>query len=64
VLLARPVLWALSAYGAAGVQAILEMLQTELARDMAMCGKPGLKSLDPGVVKIHTRGPACRAAAG
>ncbi len=59
VMLGRPVLWALAAYGSAGVEAMLEMLQTELARDMAMCGKPNVKSLDPGVVKIHARGPAC-----
>ena len=57
VMLGRPPLWALAAYGSAGVQTMLEMLQTELARDMAMCGKPNLKSLDPGVVKIHARGP-------
>jgi isopentenyl diphosphate isomerase/L-lactate dehydrogenase-like FMN-dependent dehydrogenase len=55
VMLGRPPLWALAAYGAAGVQAMLEMLQTELARDMAMCGRPNLKSLDPSLVKIHTR---------
>ncbi|MGO9262929.1 MAG: alpha-hydroxy-acid oxidizing protein [Bryobacteraceae bacterium] len=59
VLLGRPVLWALAAYGSAGVQAILEMLQTELARDMAMCGQPDLNSLAPNLVKIHARGPAC-----
>jgi len=59
VLLARPVMWALAAYGAAGVQTLLEMLQTELARDMAMCGKPNLQSLDPSVVRIHARGPGC-----
>jgi isopentenyl diphosphate isomerase/L-lactate dehydrogenase-like FMN-dependent dehydrogenase len=58
VLLGRPPLWALAAYGAAGVQAMLEMLQTELARDMAMCGKPNLKALDPSVVRIHARGPS------
>jgi isopentenyl diphosphate isomerase/L-lactate dehydrogenase-like FMN-dependent dehydrogenase len=58
VMLGRPPLWALAAYGSAGVQAMLEMLQTELARDMAMCGKPNLKSLDPGLVKIHARGPS------
>jgi 4-hydroxymandelate oxidase len=57
VMLGRPVLWALAAYGSAGVQAMLEMLQTELARDMAMCGKPNLKSLDPSLVKIHARRP-------
>ena len=55
VMLGRPVLWALAAYGSAGVQTMLEMLQTELARDMAMCGRPNLKSLDPSLVKIHAR---------
>jgi isopentenyl diphosphate isomerase/L-lactate dehydrogenase-like FMN-dependent dehydrogenase len=58
VMLGRPPLWALAAYGSSGVQTMLEMLQTELARDMAMCGKPNLKSLDPSVVKIHARGPS------
>ena len=57
VLLGRPPLWALAAYGSPGVQAMLEMLQTELARDMAMCGRPNLKSLDPSLVKIHPRRP-------
>jgi isopentenyl diphosphate isomerase/L-lactate dehydrogenase-like FMN-dependent dehydrogenase len=56
VMLGRPPLWALAAYGSAGVQTMLEMLQTELARDMAMCGKPNLQSLGPGLVKIHARG--------
>jgi isopentenyl diphosphate isomerase/L-lactate dehydrogenase-like FMN-dependent dehydrogenase len=58
VMLGRPPLWALAAYGSAGVQTLLEMLQMELARDMAMCGKPNLKSLDASAVKIHARGPA------
>lgn len=53
VLLGRPALWGLAAYGSEGVQRLLEMLQTELARDMAMCGKPTLKSIDRTVVKIH-----------
>ena len=56
VLLGRPPLWALAAYGAAGVETMLGLLQNELARDMAMCGKPNLKSLDPSAVKIHPRG--------
>jgi isopentenyl diphosphate isomerase/L-lactate dehydrogenase-like FMN-dependent dehydrogenase len=58
VMLGRPPLWALAAYGSAGVQTMLEMLQAELGRDMAMCGKPNLKSLDPSVVKVHARGPS------
>ena len=58
VMLGRPPLWALAAYGSTGVQAVLEMLQNELARSMAMCGRPNLKSLDPSLVKIHARGPS------
>jgi len=55
VLVCRPSLWGLAAYGAEGVQAVLEMLQTELARDMAMCGKVTLQSLDRSLVTIHQR---------
>lgn len=55
VLVARPPVWGLAAYGAEGVQAVLEMLQTELARAMAMCGKPDLASIDSSLVKIHRR---------
>jgi 4-hydroxymandelate oxidase len=53
VLIARPALWGLAAYGADGVQKITELLQTELARDMAMTGKPTLKSIDRTTVKIN-----------
>jgi 4-hydroxymandelate oxidase len=53
VLVARPVVWGLSAYGADGVRTVLEMLQTELGRTMAMCGKPTLKSIDRTVVRVH-----------
>ena len=57
VMLGRPPLRALAAYGAPGVQAMLEMLQNELARDMGMCGRPNLKSLDPSLVRIHAPRP-------
>jgi 4-hydroxymandelate oxidase len=53
VMVGRPVLWGLGAYGAEGVQRVIEMLQSELARDMAMCGKVNLKALDRTVVRIH-----------
>jgi isopentenyl diphosphate isomerase/L-lactate dehydrogenase-like FMN-dependent dehydrogenase len=46
-------MWGLAAYGAAGVRGVLEMLQTELARYMAMCGKPNVVALDRSLVKIH-----------
>ena len=55
VLLGRPPLWGLAAYGAKGVQTSLELLQTELASDMAMCGKVNIKAIDRNVMKIHRR---------
>ena len=58
VLIGRPVMWGLSAYGDAGVQGVVEMLQTELARYMGMCGKSNLKALGRDVVKIHGPLPA------
>ena len=58
VMLGRPPLWALAAYGAPGVETMLGLLQSELGRDMAMCGKPNPKALGPDVVKIHARGPS------
>ena len=53
VMVGRPVMWGLAAYGTEGVQGVLEMLQTELARDMCQCGNPNLKSVDRSVVKLH-----------
>jgi isopentenyl diphosphate isomerase/L-lactate dehydrogenase-like FMN-dependent dehydrogenase len=53
VLIGRPVAWGLAAYGDAGVQHVMELLQTELARDMAMCGKVNLQAIDKSVVKVH-----------
>jgi 4-hydroxymandelate oxidase len=53
VLISRPAVWGLAGYGAEGVRKITEMLQTELARDMAVTGKPVLKGIDPTVVKVH-----------
>jgi 4-hydroxymandelate oxidase len=55
VLLGRPALWGLAAYGADGVQGVVELIQSGLARDMAMCGQVNVKSLDRSVVKIHRR---------
>jgi 4-hydroxymandelate oxidase len=55
VLVSRPAMWALGAYGADGVQVMLELLQSELARAMAMMGRPNPKSLTRQAVKIHSR---------
>jgi 4-hydroxymandelate oxidase len=68
VLVARPAMWGLAAYGADGVQGIVEMLQTELARYMAMCGRSHLKMLDRSLLRLHrvppVRTPATGATAG
>jgi 4-hydroxymandelate oxidase len=53
VMLGRPVVWGLAAYGPEGAQQVLEMLQTEVARDMAHCGRPTIKDIDRVVVKLH-----------
>jgi isopentenyl diphosphate isomerase/L-lactate dehydrogenase-like FMN-dependent dehydrogenase len=53
VLVGRPVMWGLAAYGADGVQAVLEMLQTELGRVMGCCGTPSLAAISRAHVKVH-----------
>jgi isopentenyl diphosphate isomerase/L-lactate dehydrogenase-like FMN-dependent dehydrogenase len=58
ILIGRPVMWGLSAYGEAGVQGVVEMLQTELGRYMGMCGKVNLKALDRTLLKVHGPLPA------
>ena len=53
VAVGRPVMWGLAAYGADGVQGVIEMLQTELARYMAMCGRSTISTLDRTVLQVH-----------
>ena len=53
VLVARPVMWGLAAYGAEGVQSVLELLQTTFGRNMGTIGAPNLKSLTRSMVKVH-----------
>lgn len=53
VLVGRPAMWGLAAYGADGVQAVLEMLQTELGRVMGCCGTPNLAAIARTHVKVH-----------
>lgn len=55
VLVARPAVWGLAAYGAAGVRNVVELIQTEFARDMVMCGRANIQSIDRSVVRIHRR---------
>jgi len=55
VLLARPVMWGLAAYGAEGVQSVIELLQSDLARHMGAVGASNLKSLTRNHIRIHRR---------
>jgi 4-hydroxymandelate oxidase len=55
VLIARPVMWGLAAYGADGVQAVVEMLQSDLGRNMGALGAPNVKAITRGMVRIDRR---------
>jgi 4-hydroxymandelate oxidase len=55
ILLGRPAAWSLAAYGADGVQNLLQLIQNELARDMVMCGLVNMKSITRAAVTIHRR---------
>lgn len=57
VLVARPVMWGLAAYGADGVQSVVELLQTELGRVMGCCGTPHLGAIARSVVRVHDAAP-------
>lgn len=51
VLLGRAALWGLGAFGAAGVQRVLEILQTELTLAMAQCGVASVAEIDRSLVR-------------
>jgi len=46
VLIGRPLFWGLAVDGAAGVQAVLQMLRDELEIAMGQCGRPTIQSID------------------
>lgn len=64
VLVARPAMWGLAAYGADGVQGIVELLQTELARYMAMSGRSQVKMVDRTMLRLHRVPPVRTPATG
>ena len=55
VLVCRPVLWGLAAYGADGVRKVVEMFQTEMARDMVQVGAVNLAGIRRDHIRIHSR---------
>jgi 4-hydroxymandelate oxidase len=53
VLLGRPVMWGLAAYGANGVRLVLELVQSELARIMVVVGRPTVPMIDRSLLRAH-----------
>jgi isopentenyl diphosphate isomerase/L-lactate dehydrogenase-like FMN-dependent dehydrogenase len=56
VLVGRPPLWGLGAFGQPGVERVLQLLETELALAMGLCGKPNLKAIDASLLMFDKRG--------
>jgi len=57
VMVGRPPLWGLGAFGQPGVQRVLELLQTELALAMGLSGCPNLASIDKSLVAFARATP-------
>ncbi len=55
VCLGRTIRWGLAAYGPAGVQRVLEILQGELMMAMAQTGMADLASIDRSLIRTHFR---------
>ena len=51
--LGRAARWALGAFGAAGTERLLEIVQQELVQAAASAGRPTLKSIDRTAVKLN-----------
>ncbi|MBI3684125.1 MAG: alpha-hydroxy-acid oxidizing protein [Acidobacteria bacterium] len=50
VMIGRPTLWGLGAFGQPGVEKALQLLETELALAMGLSGKPTLKHIDKSLL--------------
>jgi 4-hydroxymandelate oxidase len=55
ICLGRTIRWGLAAYGPAGVQRVLEILQGELMMAMAQTGVADLASIDRSLIRTHFR---------
>ena len=55
VLITRPALWGLAAYGSDGVQRVVQMLQSETALTMGNCCKVNMAALDRTLVRVVRR---------
>jgi len=52
ILIGRPYVWGLAAFGQVGVQRVVELLQAELVLSMGLSGKPNLASIDRSLVRL------------
>lgn len=52
VLVGRPPAWGVAAFGAVGVQRVMELLAWELKVEMAIAGAPNLASIHRGMVRL------------
>jgi isopentenyl diphosphate isomerase/L-lactate dehydrogenase-like FMN-dependent dehydrogenase len=52
VMLGRPVLWGLGAFGQAGIEKVYQLMESELALAMGLCGKASIKQIDKSLVRI------------
>jgi isopentenyl diphosphate isomerase/L-lactate dehydrogenase-like FMN-dependent dehydrogenase len=52
ILIGRPYVWGLAAFGQAGVQRVVEMLRAELVVSMGLAGKPTAASIDRSLVRL------------
>jgi 4-hydroxymandelate oxidase len=55
VLIGRPYIWGLAAFGQVGVQRVIELLRAEFALSMALAGKPNTAALDRGLIKSMSK---------
>ncbi len=52
ILIGRPYVWGLAAFGQAGVQRVVELLRAELVVSMGLAGKPTVASIDRSLVRL------------
>jgi len=52
ILIGRPYVWGLAAFGQVGVQRVVELLRAELVVSMGLAGKPHLASIDRSLVRL------------
>jgi isopentenyl diphosphate isomerase/L-lactate dehydrogenase-like FMN-dependent dehydrogenase len=50
VLIGRPYVWGLAAFGQVGVQRVIELLRAEFALSLALAGKPNVAAIDRGMI--------------